>query len=279
MGELAFTAREVPGHTNDSLALAGHGIVLTGDSLLVGGLGRADFLGSDPALLFESVRGRLMSLTDETVVLPGHNYADILFTTIGHERRVNPALRHEDGAASPAASSAGRSSACRSSADVEALALLDPAVLPPAAGFSRSRAAGRAPGARRAPSSRPRRRRSRAARPFRTSLRTRRGFASRAPSRGRARRRSRSRGSREASGRPAPCSPSDSPLAGARRGRARAMRPLLFQLPDPREVLQLSEGHRRLRSRRYGAAWRCARRRSRARRGGAASRRVSGPSG
>ena len=99
VGELAFTAREVPGHTNDSLALAGHGIVLTGDSLLVGGLGRADFRGSDPALLFESVRGRLMSLPDETVVLPGHNYADILFTTIGHERRVNPALRHEDGAA------------------------------------------------------------------------------------------------------------------------------------------------------------------------------------
>lgn len=99
VGELRFTALEVPGHTSDSLALAGHGLVLTGDSLLVGGLGRADFRGSDPARLFESVRSRLLSLPDPTVVLPGHNYRDILFTTIGHERRHNPALQFEDGTA------------------------------------------------------------------------------------------------------------------------------------------------------------------------------------
>jgi glyoxylase-like metal-dependent hydrolase (beta-lactamase superfamily II)/rhodanese-related sulfurtransferase len=99
VGELRFTALEVPGHTSDSLALAGHGLALTGDSLLVGGLGRADFRGSDPARLFESVRARLLPLPDETVVLPGHNYRDILFTTIGHERLHNPALRFEDGAA------------------------------------------------------------------------------------------------------------------------------------------------------------------------------------
>lgn len=99
VGDLRFTALEVPGHTNDSIALAGQGLVLTGDSLLVGGLGRADFRGSDPGGLFESVRARLMSLPDATVVLPGHNYRDILFTTIGHERLNNPALRFESGAA------------------------------------------------------------------------------------------------------------------------------------------------------------------------------------
>lgn len=99
VGELKLTALEVPGHTDDSLALAGHGLVLTGDSLLVGGLGRADFRGSDPARLFESVRDRLMSLPDATVVLPGHNYNDILFTTVGHERKNNPALGFENGAA------------------------------------------------------------------------------------------------------------------------------------------------------------------------------------
>lgn len=99
VGDLRFMAVEVPGHTEDSLALAGHGLVLTGDSLLAGGLGRADFWGSDPAVLFRSVRDRLMTLPDETVVLPGHNYRDILFTTVGHERRANPALRFESGAA------------------------------------------------------------------------------------------------------------------------------------------------------------------------------------
>ncbi len=99
VGDLRLTAIEVPGHTDDSLALAGHGLVVTGDSLLAGGLARADFRGSDPARLFESVRDRLLTLPDATVVLPGHNYRDILFTTVGHERRVNPALQFASGGA------------------------------------------------------------------------------------------------------------------------------------------------------------------------------------
>lgn len=99
VGRLAFQALEVPGHTPDSVALSGHGLVLTGDTLLVGGLARADFRGSDPARLFESVQQKLMRLPDETVVLPGHGYQDLLFSTIGHERARNPALKHESGVA------------------------------------------------------------------------------------------------------------------------------------------------------------------------------------
>ena len=83
VGELAFEAREVPGHTADSVALVGHGMAFTGDSLFVGGLARADFRGSDPAQLFESVERELLSLPDDTLVFPGHDYADLLFSTIG----------------------------------------------------------------------------------------------------------------------------------------------------------------------------------------------------
>ncbi|MEO6326312.1 MAG: MBL fold metallo-hydrolase [Thermoanaerobaculia bacterium] len=97
VGQLRFNVLEVPGHTNDSLALSGHGLVLSGDALLVGGLGRADFHGSDPAGLFDAVRARLLSLPDDTVVLPGHDYRDIVFSTIGHERRNNPAFKFESG--------------------------------------------------------------------------------------------------------------------------------------------------------------------------------------
>ena len=66
VGELKLTALEVPGHTDDSLALAGHGLVLTGDSLLVGGLGRADFRGSDPAREWEETDVK-MSLMREVL--------------------------------------------------------------------------------------------------------------------------------------------------------------------------------------------------------------------
>ncbi|MCE9593628.1 MAG: MBL fold metallo-hydrolase [Planctomycetes bacterium] len=97
IGELRFRALEVPGHTPDSIALAGHGLVVTGDTLLAGGLARADFRGSSPSTLFESVKAKLLTLPDETVVLPGHGYRDVLFTTIGHEKRTNPDLQHESG--------------------------------------------------------------------------------------------------------------------------------------------------------------------------------------
>ncbi len=99
VGALTFTALEVPGHTPDSIALHGHGVVFTGDTLFAGSLARADFRGSDPARLYESVTNKLMKLPDSTVVLPGHGYQDILFTTIGHERTHNSALHHPNAAA------------------------------------------------------------------------------------------------------------------------------------------------------------------------------------
>lgn len=103
VGELTFRVHEVPGHTEDSIALVGHGLALVGDTLFAGSLARADFRGSDPARLFDSVTSRLMTLPDDTVVLPGHDYRDVLFTTIGHERGGNPHLQHRDGAAYAAA--------------------------------------------------------------------------------------------------------------------------------------------------------------------------------
>lgn len=99
VGELRFQVLEVPGHTPDSIALFGHGLVVTGDSLFIGGLARADFVGSDAELLYNSVRARLLSLPGDTLVLPGHGYNDLLFSTIDCERELNPCLRFVDGAA------------------------------------------------------------------------------------------------------------------------------------------------------------------------------------
>lgn len=98
VGDLTFRAIEVPGHTTDSLALAGHGMVITGDSLLVGALGRTDFRGSSAAQQFDSVSKKLLALPDATLVFPGHGYRDILFSTIGVERAKNAALTAKDAA-------------------------------------------------------------------------------------------------------------------------------------------------------------------------------------
>lgn len=99
VGRLSFHVIEVPGHTPDSLALYGHGVVICGDSLFIDGLARSDFVGSDSAQLFESVKERLLTLPSGTLVFPGHDYNDVMFSTIDHEGANSAALRHSSGQA------------------------------------------------------------------------------------------------------------------------------------------------------------------------------------
>jgi hydroxyacylglutathione hydrolase len=80
-----------PGHTQGSVCL--HFVplkmVLAGDTLFAGSIGRTDLPGGDSEQIFDSIQTRLLALPDETRVVPGHGPA----TTIGVERRRNPFLR------------------------------------------------------------------------------------------------------------------------------------------------------------------------------------------
>lgn len=91
-GELKIKVLHTPGHTPDSVSLYLDGFVLTGDVLLVGGTGRADFAGGDAGEQYDSIAGRLFTLPDETVVLPGHDYRGNTSSTIGAEKRDNPRI-------------------------------------------------------------------------------------------------------------------------------------------------------------------------------------------
>ena len=84
LGSLTFTAIHTPGHTPGGICLYMPGLVITGDTLFAGSVGRTDFPGGSIAQLKESFR-LLMGLPDETQVLPGHGPA----TTIGRERSMN----------------------------------------------------------------------------------------------------------------------------------------------------------------------------------------------
>ena len=66
-------------------------VVLTGDSLFCGGIGRTGFPGSDERVLLANIRDQFLALPDGTRVLPGHGPE----TTIGRERRTNPFLARE----------------------------------------------------------------------------------------------------------------------------------------------------------------------------------------
>lgn len=91
LGNTIWEVRHVPGHAPGNVALynAEAKVVIAGDALFAGSIGRTDLPGGDHDLLLLSIRDRLYSLPDETTVLPGHGPA----TTIGQEKRTNPFVR------------------------------------------------------------------------------------------------------------------------------------------------------------------------------------------
>jgi len=82
---------QTPGHTQGSVCLhfAPMKMVLAGDTLFAGSIGRTDLPGGDFEQIIDSIQSRLLSLPDEIRVIPGHGPA----TTIGAERRTNPFLK------------------------------------------------------------------------------------------------------------------------------------------------------------------------------------------
>ncbi|MGD0630552.1 MAG: MBL fold metallo-hydrolase [Terracidiphilus sp.] len=83
---------QTPGHTQGSVCLhfAPLKLLVAGDTLFAGSIGRTDLPGGNSGQIIESIQSRLLVLPDETKVLPGHGPA----TTIGVERKRNPFLRN-----------------------------------------------------------------------------------------------------------------------------------------------------------------------------------------
>jgi hydroxyacylglutathione hydrolase len=80
-----------PGHTEGSVCLhfAPLNMVVAGDTLFAGSIGRTDLPGGDTAKIIRSIHSSLLALPEETRVLPGHGPE----TTIGQERESNPFLQ------------------------------------------------------------------------------------------------------------------------------------------------------------------------------------------
>ncbi len=93
VGSLRLESLYTPGHAPGHLAfyVESEGLVLSGDALFAGSVGRTDLFGGDMEVLVRSINERLLTLPDETRVYPGHGPR----TTIGDERAYNPFLRGE----------------------------------------------------------------------------------------------------------------------------------------------------------------------------------------
>lgn len=82
-----FTPGHAPGHI--AFYVPAEGFVLSGDALFRGGIGRTDLVMGNHTQLLASIRTKLFTLPDETLVYPGHGPK----TTIGFEKLTNPFLQ------------------------------------------------------------------------------------------------------------------------------------------------------------------------------------------
>jgi hydroxyacylglutathione hydrolase len=90
---LSGTILHTPGHTQGSvcLYLPDHTLLIAGDTLFNGSVGRTDLPGGNTRQLLASIHSQLLTLPDEVKVIPGHGEE----TTIGDERQSNPFLQSQ----------------------------------------------------------------------------------------------------------------------------------------------------------------------------------------
>ena len=73
-GNSVMKALATPGHTDSCTSYVLPGALFTGDALFIRGNGRTDLQGGSAEKLFESVRGKLFTFPDDTILYPGHDY-------------------------------------------------------------------------------------------------------------------------------------------------------------------------------------------------------------
>jgi glyoxylase-like metal-dependent hydrolase (beta-lactamase superfamily II) len=94
VGNVSIKVICTPGHTTDSICLlVDKKKLLTGDTLFVGECGRTDLAGGNSRNMYNSLFNKLLKLSDDVEVYPGHDYGSKPSSTIGEEKRSNYTLQ------------------------------------------------------------------------------------------------------------------------------------------------------------------------------------------
>jgi glyoxylase-like metal-dependent hydrolase (beta-lactamase superfamily II) len=91
--EVRLKVLSTPGHSDGCICLYTPGHVFTGDTLFVSGVGRTDLPGGSFGKMLGSIKSKILSLPDDTVVWPGHHYGPAPRSTVKQERETNEFLR------------------------------------------------------------------------------------------------------------------------------------------------------------------------------------------
>ena len=96
VGETAIDVMHTPGHTPGSACYRVGTQVITGDTLFVFGCGRCDLGGGDPEQMYNTLKGMKEGLASDTVVRPGHNYAQVPTCTMAEQADGNPFMHFDE---------------------------------------------------------------------------------------------------------------------------------------------------------------------------------------
>ena len=90
---LKIRSMYTPGHTSDSYSFLLDNFLFTGDTLLINGTGRTDFQNGSSKDAYNSLFNNLLTLPEDTLLYPGHDYNGKKVSTIGNEKKFNPRLQ------------------------------------------------------------------------------------------------------------------------------------------------------------------------------------------
>ncbi|MGD8569625.1 MAG: MBL fold metallo-hydrolase [Gammaproteobacteria bacterium] len=96
VGETSIQILHTPGHTPGSACYHVGNNLIAGDTLFVFGCGRCDLAGGDPHQMFETLKRIQQQLPMDTLLYPGHNYAEKPTSTIKEQVEGNPFMHFDD---------------------------------------------------------------------------------------------------------------------------------------------------------------------------------------
>jgi len=93
LDDLNIKSIYTPGHTSESYSFLLDNYLFSGDALLINGTGRTDFQNGNSKDSYHSIFDKLLTLPEDTLLYPGHDYNGKKVSTIGNEKRFNPRLQ------------------------------------------------------------------------------------------------------------------------------------------------------------------------------------------
>jgi hydroxyacylglutathione hydrolase len=93
VGNIVLSFLLTPGHTTGGICIIVDGkVLLTGDTLFIGDCGRTDLPGGSLKEMFRTLQEKIMTLPDDLIVYPGHDYGEKPFDSLGNQKRTNKTL-------------------------------------------------------------------------------------------------------------------------------------------------------------------------------------------